>query len=260
MEHITDAKLVEMRKELLDIRTRLYGDKMHELIRGEMEQNDKNIKSYLAASDGKFREVYVEVNVKGLSATDYFAWQSAAMREAIAGTPEQKKKVTIETVFPAHPEHYMILDSGVVETLGGLPTNAGICRVDLMPQFLMDCADDSYFGGKNSGVKLADGTVWSYGLTEYKDTEDGASMKLHVFWPEKSPEIFFADHARHFSVEYRNFIHMAYDALQGTDKIKGDLDISFDTSFGPADETRVDEWEMMASERALNNLHTLLNQ
>lgn len=258
MEHITDPKLVEMRKELLDIRSRLYGDPMKDLIHDEMEQSDRNIKHYLAVSEGKFREVYVEVKEKGLSATDYFAWQSAAMRKAIAGDPEEKKRVTIETVFPAHPEHYMILDSGVVETLGGLPTNASVCRVDPMPQFLIDCADDSYFGGKNSGVKLADGTVWSYGLTEYRDTEDGASMKLHVFWPEKCPEIFFADHARHFAVEYRNFIHMAYDALKGTDKIKSELEICFDTSFGPADETRVDEWEMMAAQRALDNLHALL--
>lgn len=260
MNHTANVKLVEMRKELLDIRTRLYGEKMFRLIRGEMEQNDKNIKSYLAASDGKFREVYVEVKVKGLSATDYFAWQSAAMREAIAGTPEQKKRVTIETVFPAHPEHYMILDSGVVETLGGLPTNASVCKVEPMPQFLIDCADDRYFGGKNTGVKLADGTVWSYGLTEYRDTEDGAAMKLHVFWPEKSPEIFFEDHARHFAVEYRNFIHMAYDAIHGTDKMEQNLDISFHTTFGPADETCVDEWELMAAERARNNLQMLLNR
>lgn len=32
----------------------------------------------------------------------------------------------------------------------------------------------------------------------------------------------------------------------------------FDTSFGPADEARVDEWEMMAAQRALDNFHTLL--
>lgn len=259
MTHKTKPELLEMRKELAEIRTSLYGEPMHQLIQGEMDENDRNIKKYLAESNGKFREVYVEVHVKGISATDYFAWQSAAMREAIAGTPKERKNVTIHTVFPAHPEHYMILNSGVIETLGGLPTNASVCKVDPMPQFLIDCADDSYFGGKNSGVKLADGTVWSYGLTEYKDTEDGAEMKLHVFWPEKSPEIFFEDHARHFAIEYRNFIHMAYDALKNTDKLKGELAITFDTSFGFADEDVIDDWEIMAAHRALNNLHTLMS-
>lgn len=259
MKHVPNLELIEMRKELQEIRSSLYGEPMHRLIQEEMDQSDVNIKRYLAESAGKFREVFVEVNVKGINATDYFAWQSAAMRDAILGSDEERKNVTLNVVFPAHPEHYMILNSGVIETLGGLPTNASICKVDPMPQFLIDCADDEYFGGKNTGVKLADGTIWSYGLTEYKDTQDGASMKLHVFWPEACPEIFFEDHARHFSIEYRNFIHMAYEALEAKGKVNRELEISFNTSFGPADEARVDEWEIMAAIRALDNLHGLMN-
>lgn len=260
MNYETNPQLQSMREELIELKSRLYGEPMHKLIQDEMDESDKNIKRYLAESCGKFKEVFVQVNAKGISAKDYFAWQSAAMRDAISGTPEQKKKVTINVVFPAHPEHYMILDSGVIETLGGLPTNASVCRLESIPQFLIDCADSSYFGNKNTGVKLADGTVWSYGLTEYKETDEGASMKLHVFWPESCPEIFFEDHAHHFAIEYRNFIHMAYDSLKAEHKVKGELDITFDTSYGFADEEKVDEWEILAAKRALDNLHTLISQ
>lgn len=100
----------------------------------------------------------------------------------------------------------MILNSGVIETLGGLPANASVCKVDLMPQFLIDCADED----------------------------------------------------RHFSIEYRNFIHMAYDSLKANGKMDRELEVSFNTSFGPADEDRVDEWEIIAAGRALKNLHTLM--
>ncbi|WP_256869699.1 hypothetical protein [Bacillus sp. CDB3] len=34
-------------------------------------------------------------------------------------------------------------------------------------------------------------------------------MRLNIWWPAACPQIFFDDHARHFSVEYRNFLHMA---------------------------------------------------
>lgn len=113
-------------------------------------------------------------------------------------------------MFPAHPEHYLLAQSGVIETLGGLPTNASIAKVD-MPQFVLDAIDNDYIHDGYSGVKLQDGTIWAYGLTEYRDTEKGASMKLRVWWPKKAPQEFFDDHNRHFAVEYRNFIHMAFE-------------------------------------------------
>lgn len=251
-------ELMSARRALQNLRCLLYGESMHKLIQPEMDENSRRIKGYLAQSNGKFREVFVHVQVKGITATEYFTWQANAMKLAIVGNPEEKREVTEKVVFPAHPEHYMVLSSGVIETLGSYPTNASVCKVDEMPQFVLDAADPSYWSSKYSGVKLEDGTIWAYGLTEYRDTEDGADMRLHVWWPDACPDVYFEDHARHFAVEYRNFIHMAYDDLKTKQEMKAPLSVHFETMLGDADEDRVDEWELMASRRALMNLRTLL--
>lgn len=90
MRHVTKPELIEMRKELQEIKSNLYGESMHKLLQAEMDESDINIKRYLAESAERFIEVFVEVKVKGISATEYFAWQSAAMREAIMGTDEER--------------------------------------------------------------------------------------------------------------------------------------------------------------------------
>ncbi len=107
----------------------------------------------------------------------------------------------------------MLLQSGVVETLGGLPTHASVVKVDPMPQFVLDVVDSDYSHKSYSGIKFEDGTIWGYGLTEYRDTKKGAEFRLHVWWSSGSPQIFFDDHARHFSVEYRNFINLAVEDI-----------------------------------------------
>lgn len=205
-------ELMASRRALQNLRELLYGEKMQDLIQEQMNENDERIRQYLKESKGEFKEVFVEVEVEGITASEYFSWQKNAMKKAITGTENDKKTVVTNIVFPAHPEHYLLAESGVVETLGGLPTNASIAKVD-MPQFVLDAIDNNYIHDGYSGVKLQDGTIWAYGLTEYKDTEKGASMKLRVWWPAKAPQQFFDDHNRHFAVEYRNFIHMAFNDL-----------------------------------------------
>ena len=202
-------ELMASRRALHNLKKLLHGEAMEKLVRKQNDQSDAQIKEALSRSNGEFKDVFVEAKIKGISATDYFAWQSGAMRSAITGTPEQREEVAVNVVYPTHPEHYILLASGVVETLGGLPTRASVVKLPEMPKFVTDKIDPSFPHHSLSGVKLDDGTVWGYGLTEYRDTEDGCEMRYRVWWPAAAPQIFFDDHARHFAVEYRNFIHMA---------------------------------------------------
>ncbi|WEV57433.1 hypothetical protein [Ligilactobacillus acidipiscis] len=256
--------MLEMREELYQLKSSIYGKQMEELLLDEMNQSDENIKKHLLASNGRFKPVYVQVHVKGIKATDYYKWQSKAMAQVMIGTPKKRKELLLSTVLPTHPEHYMLRFSGIVpglvETLGGLPTNACVAVFGKTPQFVRDVRDETYPNRSFPTVMLQDKTKWSYGLTEYRDTAEGGDFKLRVWWPEACPDLYFEDHTRHFAVEYRNFIRLAYDALQGTDKILGDLEITYDTMFGEVDEQQVDQWEIKAATRALNNLRSLMKE
>lgn len=262
MKHTIDPVVLEKRDELYHLKYGIYGKEMYSLLEDEVHHSDANIKRYLTASNGKFKPVYVQVHVKGLTATSYYKWQSTAMKDVAIGTKKKRDELIQKVMLPSHPEHYMLkfsgLIPGLIETLGGLPTNACVAIKKKTPQFVSDIADETYPHKSHPNVLLHDKTLWSYGLTEYRDTKDGADFKLRVWWPAACPDLYFEDHNRHFSVEYRNFIHMAYDALQGTKAILGDLEITFDTMFGTIDEDQVDQWESMAADRALNNLHTLM--
>lgn len=202
-------ELMASRRALLNLKNLLHGEAMEKLIRKQMEESDAKIKEYLKLSNGEFKAVFVEAQVKGISATEYFAWQSEKMKNVRTGTAEQRHEVAKNVVYPAHPEHYLLLASGVTETLGGRPTGATVTKLPEMPKFVTELADPAFPNNSMSGIKIDDGTIWGYGLTEYRDTEDGCEMRFRVWWPAAVPQIFFDDHARHFAVEYRNFIHMA---------------------------------------------------
>lgn len=211
-------ELIASRRALMNIKTLLGQEKLQALIQPEMDENDQNIHDYMEKSGDKFKDVFVTVDLQGMTATEYVTWQGQEMKNAITGDQTARDKVLHDVVFPAHPEHYLLLKSGIVETLGGLPTNATVTPQTTgegLPQFVSDATSPDYPHKSFSTIKLADDLVWGYGVTEYKDTEDGGgSFRLHVWWPEAAPQIFLDDHNRHFAVEYRNFIQLANEARE----------------------------------------------
>ncbi|KRM55126.1 hypothetical protein [Lacticaseibacillus sharpeae] len=247
-------------RALRNIKSSLGQEALKALIQPEMDESDHRIHELVQASNGEFKDVFVQVDLHGLTATEYVTWQANQMRKAITGTKEERADVLQDVIFPSHPEHYLLLQSGIVETLGGLPTNATVIPSadgKEVPDFVHDATDPNYPHKSFSNVSLADGTIWGCGVTEYRDTDDGGSFRLHVWWPKAAPQIFFDDHNRHFAVEYRNFVRLA---ATGLGKDLATVSVDFHTQLGDADEAKVDEWELLASRRALANIKELLGQ
>ncbi len=208
--------LTAIRKVLLDVRTALYGEKMEQLIRLQHEYANQEIKKYLVDSHGEFKEVRVRATVKGISATDFLAWQTNSMTKVMTGSPEERRTYTIKDVFVAHPEHYATpVGFAVLETLGGIPTLVKLGRPETVPDIVSNARDTEITTHWHTGsIHMADGTLWGYGLMEYQDKDYGCDMVYHVFWPAMAPQIFFDDHARHLAVEHRNFILNATEWIQ----------------------------------------------
>ena len=209
-------ELMASRRALMNLRTLLQGEAMDKLIQQQVEESDERIKEILSRSNGEFKEVRVEATVKGITASEFLEWQGIEMKKCAVGTPEERKEAALKSVYPAHPEHYSIPQFlGNVETLGGMPTRVRVVKLNEVPAFVTAVANKNFTTlSKASAGELADGTVWGYGLMEYQDTDYGCDMIYHVWWPAAAPQIFFDDHARHFAVEHRNFIQMAYESVQ----------------------------------------------
>jgi hypothetical protein len=255
-DQIQDLDLKQARTILLEAKNALYGETMEALIEPQLQETERRVAENLAVPfDSWSKCTFVEVDVKGLSAKEYFGWQYAKMGSVTGGDAAAIEKTTREILFPAHPEHYAVINGAIVETLGGLPAFASILRTDDMPQEILDLVDEDFPMKSIAAITGRDGTIWGYGLSQFRDTEEGSRYSLRVFWPQGSPQIWFDDHARHFSVEYRNFINMATDELG-----KDDVTVSYRTHLGVADDAKVDEWELMAAKRAILNLKALLTK
>lgn len=250
---LNQLNLAELNKILVDARMKLYNT-MPELIRPQLEENVRNIKSNLKSSSDKWlKHTFVEVNVKGLSAKEYFKWQYDKMSSVMNGSDSEKEESIRNIVFPAHLEHYTVIDGAIVETLGGLPTLALVKHTDDIPEEITSLADDEFPMKSIAAITTQDGDTWGYGLSEFRETEEGSQYRLRVFWPQGSPQIWFDDHARHFSVEYRNFINLAAEDLD-----KDNVEVTYDTHLGVADDKVIDDWELIAARRAALNLKALI--
>jgi len=137
-------ELKAARRALTNLKELLYGPPMRELLNAQIEEADKNLKQYLAASNGEFRQTQVIVTAAGITMAAFFPTLRAAL-SAVDGSPEHLRQVAIDLLFPMHPEHYALPPyRGVVETMGGIPTRSRVMVVNEAPDFVTRYADESY--------------------------------------------------------------------------------------------------------------------
>lgn len=252
-EQINELSLSEANLILNETRNILYNE-MPQIIEPNLKESEQRISQNMSVPFEKWeKHTYVEVDVTGMTASEYFKWQYNKMGAVTNGTDEESKKAVLEVGFPAHPEHYTVIDGAIVETLGGLPTYAGISGSKKIPEEILELKDDKFPMKSIAAIVGRNGEVWGYGLSEFRDTDHGSQYRLRVFWPQGSPQIWFDDHARHFSVEYRNFIKMAAKDLK-----KENIVATYNTHLGFADDVKIDEWELLAAKRAVLNLQSLI--
>ena len=77
---------------------------------------------------------------------------------------------------------------------------------------------ESQAGSAEQGIsvvaELDDGTLFTYVLQQFKDTDDGMEANLRIWYPAACPPIYLEEHAEHYAVEFRNGLRMAA-AAQG---------------------------------------------
>jgi hypothetical protein len=207
-QRIDEWELEAAKRALANLRELLYRLPMLHLIGGQIEESDAKIKQYVAASNGQFSQTQVILSVKGLKADDLFSTLRAAL-VVNGGTDEQVRQASIDLLFPMHPEHYVVpIGGGVVETMGGLPTQTHPTPVQEAPDFVTQCVDTSYPIRLMGAGPLQDGTPFTYVLQQFKDTNDGMEANLRIWYPAACPPIYLEDHAKHYAVEFRNGCRM----------------------------------------------------
>ena len=187
---------------------------MLDLIAKQIEEADTYFRTIIAESNGEFKESRIDLKVKGVTSAQFLGWFGRWMKDL--STPEQRQTLFLDTMVPAHPEHYALPPyPGIIETIGGHIARVHI-RVDLeIPGFVMAYADSSYKQLPATGC-LDDGSVFFYILQELRDSGDGCDFKLRLLFPAAAPQIFFDEHAEHLAVEYRSFVAAAFESHQKT--------------------------------------------
>jgi hypothetical protein len=206
-EEVDLLELKASRRALLNLRTLLHGEPMRELLREQMDAADKQWKEWLAASNGAWKEVRLDMSVEGFTATE-FVQGMAAMQSQAAGS-NGKDDFVITFMYPMHPEHYAVPpQGGVVETLSGMPTRLILVPKQLgdMPDFVQKVADESYPLKQCAEGQLEDGTTVGYLFHQYKDTPTGCDLIFRGFGAAAAPDYSIEEHEEHFAVEFRNAI------------------------------------------------------
>ena len=121
---IDEWELKASRRILRNLRTLLAGEQMLDLIKDQVEESDRQLKQYLAESDGEYTGTQVKLAIKGLSIAQFMPTLQEIMG-GVASDDEKTRREALDMAFTAHPEHYAMVPGtppAVIETMGGLPT------------------------------------------------------------------------------------------------------------------------------------------
>ena len=210
-EEIDQLELKASRRALLNLRTLLNGEPMRQLLREQMDAADKQWKKWLAASNGEWREVRLDMRVEGLTATQFVQGMAALQSKALAAGSDGKDEFMINFMYPMHPEHYSPPAGdvgGIIETLAAMPTRLILVprQLEDMPDFVQKVADKSYSFKQCAEGQLEDGTTVGYLFHQYKDTPTGCDLIFRGFGAKAAPDLVVEEHEEHFAVEFRNAI------------------------------------------------------
>ena len=202
-------ELKASRRALKNLRTLLAGQPILDLLKDQMDEADVYFKEFIEKSDGKFKESSVVIQAKDITAAQFMAWWKDCMGDL--AKPEAKQKAFLDSIVPAHPEHYTVApyDAGVVETIGEHVARVRIQLCFDLPDFVLAYADPSSDQRIPGIGTLDDGSVFFYIYHELRDSEEGCHFRLRLLFPEAAPQVFFDEHAEHLAVEFRSFIATA---------------------------------------------------
>jgi hypothetical protein len=209
-------ELKASRRALKTLKTLLSNKAMLDLLEPSIKEADIYYKDIITRSNGSYRESRIDLKAKGLKIAHFMAWWQEWMGDL--QDAETKQKTFLETMVPAHPEHYALppYPSGVVETIGEHIARVQIKPIFDPPAFVKAYGDPSYQPLSAIGI-LDDESVLFYILQELRDCDDGSEFRLRLLFPSEAPQVFFDEHAEHLAVEFRSFITSAFERQQRVD-------------------------------------------
>ena len=211
--HIDNWALKASRRALKNLKTLLAGQAMLDLLKPAIEEADIYYKDIIDRSNGEYNDSRIDLKANGLKVAHFMDWWKEWMADL--QDSETKQKTFLETMVPAHPEHYALppYPSGIVETIGEHIARVQIKPIFDPPAFVRAYGDPSYQPLSAIGT-LDDGSVLFYILQELRDCEDGSEFRLRLLFPAAAPQVFFDEHAEHLAVEFRSFITSAFERQQ----------------------------------------------
>lgn len=214
--HTSDVDSWELkasRRALKNLKTLLSGQAMLDLLKPAIEEADIYYKDIIERSNGEYKESRIDLKAKGLELAHFMDWWKGWMGDL--QDLETKQKTFLETMVPAHPEHYALppYPSGIVETIGEHIARVQIKPIFDPPAFVRAYGDPSYQPLSAIGT-LDDGSILFYILQELRDCDGGSEFRLRLLFPAAAPQVFFDEHAEHLAVEFRSFITSAFERQQ----------------------------------------------
>ena len=205
-------ELKAARRGLQNLKTLLEEQPMLDLLAKQMDEADTYFKDLIARSNGQFKESRVDFKAKGITSSQFMKWfEGVAPKE----TPETRRRFFLNTMAPAHPEHYALgpYPIGIVETIGQHICRVRIDNVVEVPKFVRQYGDPTYDKKLPVTCYLDDGTLFFYGFQEIRDSEDGCDFRFRILFPAASPQILFDEHTEHLAIEFRQFIATAFESF-----------------------------------------------
>jgi hypothetical protein len=206
-------ELKASRRALKTLRTLLSNEAMLSLLDPLIEEADTYYKTIIAQSHGEYKESRIDLKAHGLKVSHFMDWWEEWMADL--QNPETQQKTFLETMVPAHPEHYALppYPSGVVETIGEHIARVQIKPIFDSPAFVSAYGDPAYQPLSAIGT-LDDGSILFYILQELRDCDEGSEFRLRLLFPAAAPQVFFDEHAEHLAVEFRSFVTSAFERQQ----------------------------------------------
>ena len=136
---VVDAwELKASRRALHNLKTLLVGQPMLDLLQKQIEDADAYYKKLITESHGQYKESRIDLKTRGVTSKQFIEWQRSFM-EGVK-TPEQRHDFFLNTVAPAHPEHYSLppYDMGIIETIGERIARVRVYRDSEVPEFVLE--------------------------------------------------------------------------------------------------------------------------
>lgn len=190
------------RRALAMLKSRLGRERLIDLLRPDTDQTEARFAEWVAESNGQYRLAAAHIRVSGLSIEEFLAYFESIRRE------EPK-------MLAAHPEHFVIgfTEGGfdVIENIGPFISHFNV-HFTGEEEAIDELLPDHPFRMVGHST-MADGSVESHILHEFRDTGDGFEGRLALYFPSAMPEEIIEGHRQHLVVEFTNWIAAAAAAL-----------------------------------------------